>query len=242
MATNWIGVITDAGAALLADWSLGSETLYIDGVTVGSGITQEANMRQATDLANEKDTGSLVSARRIDGGVEFKAQIGPASAEVGAYTAHEVGLWAHLGSGESTLIALHQDSGDGIPVPLASASPNFIFSLYMTHAISNTGSLSVTIDTGAYVSESTLQEAIDRAYLTLNFGTVTSLPLTITDARIEAGMIVVGRSIGDEEAFSSLSVEVSEGSAKLTGTVVTDGSSTVVVYLAHSDVIAYSAP
>lgn len=238
---SWIGVITDQGAEMLAEWSLGSETLTIDGVTVGSGITIEANMRQATALANQKDTGSIVSAKMVTGGTEFKAQIGPASAGVGAYTAHEIGLWAHLGSGTSKLIALHQDSGDGIPVPPASVSPNYAFSLYMTHAISNTGTLSVTIDTSAYVSESTMQEAIDNAYITLDFGTVTSLPLTISDPKIEADMVAVGRTIGDEEAFSSLSLEIDAGSATLTGTVVTDGSSTVVVYLAHSRVIVYSA-
>lgn len=156
----WIGVITNAGAALLAAWSLGGETLTIDGVTVGSGTTAEVNMRAATALANEKDDGSIVSAKAVEGGTEFKAQIGPASAEVGAYTAHEIGLWGHLGSGSRTLIALHQDSADGVPVPLASVSPAFVFALYMVHAISNDGTLSVTIDGSAFVSQSTLDDAV----------------------------------------------------------------------------------
>ena len=166
---SWIGVITDAGAALLAQWEQGSETLTIDGATVGSGFVAQANMRQATSLTNEKADAQIIQKKTVQNGIQFKIQIGPASAEVGAYTAHEIGLWGHLGSGESTLIALHQDDNEGVNIPLASVSPNFAFSIYLVHGISNNDTLEVEVDPGAYVSNSTMIEVSEETRSFIGF-------------------------------------------------------------------------
>jgi hypothetical protein len=187
---GWIGVITNAGAALLAQWAAGSETLTIEGASVGSGSVVEANMRLAVALQSEKATAPIVSTKATAAGTKFKIQVGPAADEVGAYTAHEIGIWAKLGSGPKTLLALHQDIAGGVSVPTVSTSPNFAFALYATHAISNEGTLSVVIDAGAYATMSSLAEEIAPVSAAANAGKAHSL---VPHAPAEATKNVVAR-------------------------------------------------
>ena len=161
----WKSVVTNAGTALLAEYTSGSHTLYIEGATVASGVIAEANMRIATALVNEQDTASIVSktkVRNTDGivaGMKFKVQIGPAATT--AYTAHQIGLWARLDDGARTLLVLAQDSDVGVGIPLASESPEFAFAMFLTVAISNTDDLIVNIDRTTYVTMDTMLTALD---------------------------------------------------------------------------------
>lgn len=154
---SWNGVITNAGAAILEQWDAGGHTLTLDGATVGSGITQAVNMRQATDLAHEEDTAQIIQAEAVDGGTRFKIQV--LAAET-AYTAHEIGIWGHIDSEESVLIALHQDADAGISVPSESVSPDFAFALFCVHTISNTEDLQIMVDTSVFVTISTLNDTV----------------------------------------------------------------------------------
>ena len=154
---SWIGVITDAGAAILAQWDGGGHTLTIDGATVGSGITPEANLRAMTNLKTPEDTAQVIQVEEVTGGTRFKVQVLAAD---DAYIAHEVGIWAHLDSGTSTLIAVHQDSGTGVSVPDEDTSPDFAFALYCVHQISNTSQIQVTIDTSVFVTLATLNDYV----------------------------------------------------------------------------------
>ena len=162
---GWIGVITNAGNALLAEWAGGSETLYITKATVGSGYVPDANMRTATALQSQKDTASIVENKAVSTtGRRLRIRVGPHSST--AYTAHEIGIWAKLGlSGTETLISLHQDSGDGISVPTAAASPEFVFDLNCVLTISNDGALTVNISTTVYVSNLDFEEAQAKEWL-----------------------------------------------------------------------------
>lgn len=161
---GWIGVITNIGQELLEQWSTGLHTLTIDGAKVGSGTTPEANMRIATALVNEEDDASIVSAVAVTGGTKFKIQVGPAAST--GYTAKEIGIFAHIDSDAPVLLALHQDANGGVVVPTIAESPDFAFSLYALHAISNTGSITINIDTSAYVTTSTFNDGIDAIDLT----------------------------------------------------------------------------
>lgn len=153
---GWIGVVTDAGNALLQEWARGPHTLTVDGATVGSGNTIEANMRQATELAEPKDTAEIVEYRTSG---QMRIQVGAASQTVGSYKAKEIGIWAHVGDGEPVLFALHQSS-EGVDIPLASVSPNFAFGLYCIHAFDGgSGNLTVNITGGALVTQSQLAAA-----------------------------------------------------------------------------------
>ena len=156
----WIGVVTNAGRALLDSYAEGDHTLTLLGATVGSGTVAEANLRVQTALSSEKDDGSIISVEAVEGGTKYKLQVGPASAEVGAYTAHQIGLWAKLDDGSSTLLLLAQDSDTGVSVPLASVSPNFAFAVFAVLAVYNTDTLTVNIDETAYVTVGTMTAAL----------------------------------------------------------------------------------
>lgn len=156
---GWIGVVTNAGNALLAAWAGGSETLYITKATVGSGYVPDANMRTQTALQSEKDTAAIVDNKPVGTtGRRIRVRVGPHASA--AYTAHEIGIWAKLGAnGTETLLQLHQDKDDGIAVPLASTSPEFLFDLNAVLTVSNDGSLTVNISTTVYVSNKDFTDA-----------------------------------------------------------------------------------
>lgn len=156
----WVGVITNAGRDMLNAVSVGGHTLDLVGATVGSGTVAEANLRIQTAVTGEKMAGSIITAETVDGGTKYAIQVGPASADVGAFTAHQIGLWAALDEGDPVLIMLAQDSETGVGVPLASVSPNFAFCLYAALAVDNTNSLTVVIDESAYVSAGVFNAAI----------------------------------------------------------------------------------
>lgn len=162
----WKSVVTNAGLALLSQFAAGGHTLYVDGATVGSGVIPEANMRVATAVSSPKALVSIVEKTVIkdnvgnNAGVKFKVQVGPASASIGAYTAHQIGLFGALDDGESTLLALAQDADTGVGVPLASEAPQFAFALFLTIAVSNTDGIVVSVDETAYITIGTLTSAL----------------------------------------------------------------------------------
>lgn len=174
---SWTGVITDVGKQLLAQWDAGGVTLTIDGATVGSGYVPAEDVRAATALSHEMadasiidvDTSSTVTTR-------FKIQVGPS--ETTAYVAHEIGIWGHIGNGTKKLIALHQDTAEGVAIPTEAESPDFAFALFALHGISNSADIDVTIDPSAYVTQSTLDDAID--------GIQDGIDAPITQAEINA--------------------------------------------------------
>lgn len=164
---SWIGVITNAGAALLAQWTAGDHSLTIDKATVGSGVRSVVNLRTATALAQEEADGSIVSARPVTGGTQFRIRVSPAA--VTAYTAHEIGIWGHLDDDDDnlTLIAIHQDADTGIEVPTEADMPSFQFDLYCLHAIGNEGELNITLTEEVYPTVDEMDAAIDSTIETI---------------------------------------------------------------------------
>ncbi|MBQ8111371.1 MAG: hypothetical protein IJ124_14540 [Clostridia bacterium] len=154
----WIGVATNVGNTLFAQYAAGGHTLTLDGATVGSGTMAEANMRIATDLTNNEAEASIVSIDEITNGTKYKLQVGPSDTH--EYTAHQIGIWGHIDDGETVLVALCQDSSAGVGVPLRSVSPNFAFGLYAALVVDNSGNLVVNIDESAYVTVGTMNAQI----------------------------------------------------------------------------------
>ena len=152
----WIGVITNAGAALLAEWTAGEHTLTIDGATVGSGYYPEVNMRVATALSSEKDDAAVVSAEEVTGGTQFRIRVSAINGT--SYTAHEIGIWGHIDNEDPVLIAYHQDSVTGVVVPTAASMPGFFFDLYCVHAIGNEGELTITLSDTSFATRDELAE------------------------------------------------------------------------------------
>lgn len=151
-------VVTNAGKALLQQWA-GGGTLTIDGAKAGAGAVSQLNLINQTAVTQEKQTLSIISAKQVEGGTQFHVQI---TAPDAGYTAKQIGIYGHLGSGDSTLIALYQDES-GITVPSKAEMPDFVYAFYATIQVSNTGTLSVTLDASALVTQATLNAAVAKA-------------------------------------------------------------------------------
>ena len=157
---KWTGVVTNKGAELLAAWAEGT-TLNIYSAAAGTGTVAEAAMIAQTALAGQKQAASIVSHSKADGATGLKIQL-QITAPPAGYTLNQFGIWAKVGNGEGKLLALFQNS-EGIDVPSASASPDFVYTFYGLIMISNTGSISVTVDASAVVTNATMQAAIAEA-------------------------------------------------------------------------------
>lgn len=151
-------VVTNAGKALLQQWA-GGGTLTIDGAKAGAGAVPQLNLINQTAVTQEKQTLSIISAKQVEGGTQFHVQI---TAPDAGYTAKQIGIYGRLGSGDSTLIALYQDES-GITVPSKAEMPDFVYAFYATIQVGNTGTLSVTLDASALVTQAMLTAAVAKA-------------------------------------------------------------------------------
>lgn len=164
----WIGVITNVGHDLLTAYASGEHTLHITRASVGSGTVAEADLRIQTEITTEKMDASIINIEPghygpAGGGyVKYSIQVGPSTVAVGAYTAHQIGLWATLDDEEEeTLLMLSQDSGSGIDVPVDHLSPKFAFCLYAVMQVGGSESTTVNIDSSAYVDMLTLEQMLE---------------------------------------------------------------------------------
>lgn len=215
----WIGVITNAGAALLAQWAAGDHTLTIDSAKVGSGYVQEANMRIMTALSSEKDQAEIVSAQEEEGGTQFRIRVSAINGE--SYTAHEIGLWAHIDDEESVMIAYHQDSGIGVTVPTAASMPGFFFDLYCVHAIGNEGDLTIVLSNTTFATRDELEADIQsveskvaekeetsstsRAYSVDDYLIYDDKLYKVTDEITQGGTLTPGTNIEETKVTEELS-------------------------------------
>lgn len=145
-------VLTNAGRDLLAQWAAGGE-LTIDKAACGQGTVNEAYLMGQTQLVAQKKQLSIVRKANVAQGVQLQLQCtnGDVSA---AFTINQIGVWAHLDDGASVMIAIYQDS-TGVLVPSAAEMADYVFTFYATLQMSNTGELTVTIDSSALVSMGT---------------------------------------------------------------------------------------
>lgn len=172
---KWTGVVTNKGAELLAAWAEGT-TLNIYSAAAGTGTVAEAAMIAQTALAGQKQAASIVSHSKADGATGLKIQLQITAPSTG-YTLNQFGIWAKVGNSEGKLLALFQNS-EGIDVPSASDSPDFVYTFYGLIMISNTGSISVTVDASAVVTTATMQAAIAAAVADIPAPIIASTPPT----------------------------------------------------------------
>lgn len=178
---KWTGVVTNKGAELLAAWAEGT-TLNIYSAAAGTGTVAEAAMIAQTALAGQKQAASIVSHSKADGATGLKIQLQITAPSTG-YTLNQFGIWAKVGNSEGKLLALFQNS-EGIDVPSASDSPDFVYTFYGLIMISNTGSISVTVDASAVVTTATMQAAIAAAIADIPAPIIASTPPTTSTVGI----------------------------------------------------------
>lgn len=178
---KWTGVVTNKGAELLAAWAEGT-TLNIYAAAAGTGTVAEAAMIAQTALAGQKQAASIVSHSKADGATGLKIQLQITAPSTG-YTLNQFGIWAKVGSGEGKLLALFQNS-EGIDIPSASDSPDFVYTFYGLIMISNTGNISVTVDASAVVTTATMQAAIAAAIADIPAPIIAATPPTTSTVGI----------------------------------------------------------
>ena len=152
---SWIGVITNAGNSLMANWAGGS-VINIDKAVAGTGVVSSVSLLAQTDLVGEKQNASIVSSKVENDNQKIKIQIG---APEEGYLLNQIGLFASLDGGDPVLLALYQNE-TGIPIPSVSESPDFLYTFNGILKVSNQGEFSCTVDSEAYVSQSTLEEYV----------------------------------------------------------------------------------
>ncbi len=152
---SWIGVTTNAGAGLMANWTSGS-VITVDKAAAGTGVVSAVSLLAQTDLVGEKQNASIVSSKAEKDTQKIKIQI---SAPEEGYVLNQIGIFAHLDDGEQVLIALFQNE-TGIPIPSASESPDFNYTFYAYLTVSNQIEFSCILDPAAYVSQSTMEEYV----------------------------------------------------------------------------------
>ena len=149
-------VLTNSGLNLMAQWVDGA-VLTIDKATAGEGTVNEAYLMGQTQLVAEKKQLSIVRQDRVANGVRIQMQCtNEGVAE--EFTINQIGVWAHLDDGASVLLSIYQDD-TGVLVPTNAEMPEYVFTFYAVLQVSNTGTLQVTIDASAVVTQGQLEAA-----------------------------------------------------------------------------------
>ena len=157
----WTGVITNNGNDLLTRWVEG-KTLTITRAASGQGRVGTEAMLAQTALVNEKQAASILANTAVEKGQRLKLQVTAQNA-VG-YNLNQFGVWAKLDNEAEKMIALFQTVSDvGIDIPSKEDMPDFAYTFYGLLTFSNQGTLSVTIDAAAVVTEETMEQAVAAA-------------------------------------------------------------------------------
>ena len=151
----WNAVITNGGKSLFATWVTGA-MLNFDSAASGSGTVQTVSLMAQTALVSKKQTLRLLGGEKVTDGIRLKIQI---TAPEEGYTLNQIGVWGSIDGGASTMLAIFQND-DGVTIPSYSQTPDFVYNFFGTIVVSNTGTFTLTIDTSALVSVSTLEGAI----------------------------------------------------------------------------------
>ena len=150
-------VVTNAGVGLLNE-SLAGHTLTIESAVGGAGTLTEEELAAATDVADQKQTFSLLGIEDIEGGKRIGIQITNKGVSE-SYILHQIGVQARLEYEEAplTLLIILQDE-HGVEIPTEAENPDWLFEIYAVISISNKANITVNIDTSAIASVSYVQQ------------------------------------------------------------------------------------
>lgn len=154
----WNGTVTNLGIELLQQWTTSGATLVIDGAKTGEGTVPVAQLMGQSDVAGTSHSAGIADKSIGDGQVVFNVQIQAAAA---AYTAMQIGIFAHVGNNSSMLLALFQaEEGSGISIYSASEMPEFSTIFAAIVQMATDGDLEVTIDSNLLVNRGQLSAAV----------------------------------------------------------------------------------
>ena len=146
----WNGTVTNLGIELLQQWTTSGATLVIDGAKTGEGTVPVSQLMGQSDVAGTSHSAGIAGKTIGDGQVTYNVQI---EAAASAYTAMQIGIFAHVGNNASMLLALYQaEAGSGISVYAESEMPEFSTIFDAIVQMSTDGNLQVTIDSSLLVN------------------------------------------------------------------------------------------
>ena len=211
----WTGVLTMAGLDLLSQWAAGG-TLQILGASAGSGTIDAAALMAATTLANEVEEVSIVACKKLENAVQYDVQFVAVDEE---YTAQQIGIWARLNDGARTLMAIYQDSENGIAVQSKANMPGFIFGFQALVQMGSTGDLTVNIDTGALVSRADLDEALQNIKIDVDDEVIAGSENPVSGGAVHA---YVAEHVPDTVPADSITAGTFAGMVKANPTATAD--------------------
>lgn len=162
------GVITNAGISLLGEVIAGGE-INITRAALGGGTVDEAALMAQTALTLPLTISPVIAAKKlVEGkGIEIRIQIrndGLAEDKV----MKQVGLFAQLNSGDEVLFAIMQND-TGEEIPSEASYPDFMLEYTAALAVSNTGSITVSVSGSAVITQEALDDALkskaDKTYV-----------------------------------------------------------------------------
>lgn len=189
----WVGVITDAGKALIESKLASDLPVALTKVKTGSGTSDD--MTSATALVTPKDNGAIIGKMATSGGTQIQVSI---SASETSYTLSEFGIFA-TESNNDVLVAYYNETSGGINIPTISDFPDFNLALFALISIINSDDVEVTIDPDAYVPAATFSASI---------AALQEEKLDVDQGSLNAGKFLV---VGNDGIVSLLEISDAEG-------------------------------
>jgi len=241
----WTGKITDAGAALMAEWASG-KVINITRAASATGVYDTASLKSSTALNGEKQALGISAITKKKTGTEIKVLITAASE---TYLARQIGIFGTLDGGDETLIAIYQSSDSGIEVPAVSSMADFVYSFYALISAGNEVAFSCTVDSGTFATKDDLEEA-KKTVIPVKYGGTGATDasqarrnLAITADNIGAVSKLGGKMTGDLSLSGGTSqikimlyriVDTYQYSLRLA--VDSDGSGQILVYKGNTEI------
>ena len=153
-------VVTNKGLQLLQQ-VLEGQDLILEGAAGGSGIVSPASLMAQTALKNQKQIFPIVNFANVENGKKINIQI-TNNALAESYPMQQVGIWAHVGIGDSTLLAILQDN-TGLTIPSETELPDFAMNFYTIINFSNEAEFQLIVDPSTLVTVDSMNTAIAAA-------------------------------------------------------------------------------
>ena len=153
---------TALGSSMLTEALSGKRITFTRAVG-GAGTVQTAELPNATEVANPKQTLVLASGEMTgegeDAAYKIKIQISNNGLQQG-YTLHQIGIYAKLDDSDSDALAVIFQDDHGFEIQPEAAMNNFLMEFFGVLAISNTAQIYLTADPNAIATEAWVRKLL----------------------------------------------------------------------------------
>lgn len=163
MKMSWnSSAYTALGSSMLTEALSGKRITFTRAVG-GAGTVQTAELPNATEVANPKQTLVLASGEMTgegeDAAYKIKIQISNNGLQQG-YALHQIGIYAKLDDSDSDALAVIFQDDHGFEIQPEAAMNNFLMEFFGVLAISNTAQIYLTADPNAIATEAWVRKLL----------------------------------------------------------------------------------